>query len=47
MLKTSRTSIAAERQLVLFNAILASGALTPEQREKFVNNNGVFVPIVR
>jgi hypothetical protein len=47
MLKTSRTRIAAERQLVLFKAILASGTLTPEQREKFVNNNGVFVPLVR
>ena len=47
ILKTSRTRIAAERQLALFKAILASGTLTPEQREKFVNNNGVFVPLVR
>ena len=47
MLKTSRTRMAAERQLALFKAILASGTLTPEQREKFVDNNRVFVPIVR
>jgi hypothetical protein len=47
MVKTSRTRMAAERQLALFKAILASGALTPEQRRKFVNNKGVFVPLVR
>jgi hypothetical protein len=47
MLKTSRTRIAGERQLDLFNAILANVGLTPEQRQSLLQNNGVMVPLVR
>ena len=41
ILKTSRTRIAAERQLALFKAILASGTLTPEQRADFETGKAV------
>ena len=45
MLKTSRTRIAAERQLELFRAMLATMGLTAEQRDKLTQNNGVLVPL--
>ena len=47
MLKTSRTRIAAERQLALFRAMLANVGLTAEQRRKLTQNNGVIVPVVK
>lgn len=47
IMKTSRTRMAAERQLALFKSMLNGLGLTAEQREKLLSNNGVLVPMVR